>query len=89
MAIDTFKNFADSPMAPASDCFAVQPSDSAQLPRVTKALYIGTSGDVNLQCVQSGAAVTFRNVGAGSFLDVRAVAVLATGTTADHIGGPA
>lgn len=87
MPADNFSNFADSPSSPASNCFAITPSDSTQLALVTKALYIGTGGDVTLRSVQSGADVVFRNVATGSVLDVRASYVRATGTTAANIVG--
>lgn len=87
MPIDSFASFVDSPMAPASRCFAVVPSDEAELAEITKALYIGTAGDVVLRAVEAAADVTFRNVPAGAMLDVRVRAVRATGTTAADIVG--
>jgi len=82
-----FANFADSPLAPALDCFEVTPSDGKDLPMVTKALYVGTGGDVVLRAAKSGTDVTFRNVPSGYILDVRTLAVRATGTTAADIVG--
>lgn len=87
MAVDPFEKFAESPMAPASDCFAVSPSDADELPRVPKALYVGTAGDVNIVAVASETPVVLRNVTAGSILPIRVARVLASGTTADHIVG--
>jgi hypothetical protein len=84
---DPFAGQADSTMSPATRCFAVTPSDSADLPQATKALYVGTAGDVVLLSIDSAASVAFRNVPAGSILDVRARAVRATGTTAADIVG--
>jgi hypothetical protein len=87
MTRDPFENTADSPIAPAEVCFAVVPSDSADLTVVTKAIYVGTGGDVRLRSVRGGADVTFRKVADGSILDVRVLAVRATGTTATDIVG--
>ncbi len=87
MAVDPFENFAQSPMAPATDCFGILPSDVADLPSATKALYIGTGGDVNVLAVSASGPVVLRNVGAGTILPIRVAKVLASGTTADHIIG--
>lgn len=84
---DPFKSSADSPIAPAEDCFAIAPSNSADLTRATKAIYVGLAGDVALVPVRGSAAVVFRNVPAGSILDVRVRAIRATGTTAGDIVG--
>lgn len=87
MPVDSFSSFVDSPIAPASRCFSVVPSDDAELAVVTKALYVGSGGDVVLRAVDAVADVTFRNVSAGSTLDVRVRAVRAAGTTAADIVG--
>lgn len=73
---------ADSPISPATDCFAIAPSDSAELRRVTKAIYVGTGGDIVVRPLHAPADVTFRNLPAGGMIDVCAIAVRATGTTA-------
>lgn len=82
-----FYNYADSPTAPALLCYAITPSDSAELPHLTKALYIGEGGNVVLRSAQGDVDVTFANLPSGYILDVRAVAVRATGTTASAIVG--
>lgn len=87
MPVDSFASFVDSPMAPAAACFAVAPSDTLDLPQVTKAIYVGSGGDIVLVPVQGAAPVTFRNVPAGAILDVRVRAIRATGTTAADIVG--
>jgi hypothetical protein len=89
MIDDPYSSAAASPIAPAESCFAVTPSDAADLPRATKALYIGNAGDVSVCAVGDTQAVIFRNVSSGSFLDVRARAVRLTGTTATEILGMA
>ena len=77
----------DSPIAPAQNCFAIEPSDTAELAAVTKALFIGEGGDVTLRTLRGTADVTFRNLPNAYVLDVRAIAVRATGTSAGNIVG--
>jgi hypothetical protein len=89
MPIDRFGAYADSPDAPAAQAFAIVPSDGAELPAVTKAIYVGSSGDVTLRPVQGAVDVTYRNVPAGAYLTVRASHVRATGTTAGDLVGEA
>ena len=84
---DPFESAADSVTAPSEFCFPITPDDSLDLPQATKALYIGAGGDVTVLPVRNDAPVTFRSVAAGMVLDVRARAVLATGTTAANIVG--
>lgn len=87
MPQDPHGNAADSLVAPAQTCFSITPSDLAELALVTKAIYVGTGGDVTLRTVRGNQDVTFRNVPTGSILDVRATAVRAAGTSADDIVG--
>jgi len=87
MPKDTFQNSSDSLIAPAQVCFQVTPDDVIELEAVTKAIYVGQSGDVTLRAVDSSADVTFRNVQGGSILDVRVSAIRSTGTSAGDIVG--
>lgn len=82
MTTDPFAASTDSPIAPAEQCFAIVPHDSVPLPLATKAIFVGTGGDVTLRSVRGTSDVTFRNVVSGAVLDVRVSAVRATGTTA-------
>lgn len=82
-----FEQYADTPTAPALNCFAITPDDTADLALVTKAIYVGEAGDVVLRSAQGDADVTFRNVPEGYILDVRVLAVRATGTTAGSLVG--
>lgn len=84
---DPFERTANSPMAPAENCFAIAPSDVEELERATKAIYVGQAGDVAVVCVRDSAAVIFRNVPSGTILDLRARAIRAAGTTASDIVG--
>lgn len=84
---DAFSGTSDSPIAPASRCFAITPADGTDLVRVTKAIYVGTGGDISLVPVGDDQAVLFRNVPSGSVIDVRVARVNSTATTADDIVG--
>lgn len=87
MVEDAFAGFANSPMAPAEYGFAITPSDTVDLPKATKAIYVGTGGSIALVFVRGSSAVSFINVPDGAVLDVRAKAIRATGTTATNIVG--
>lgn len=87
VAMDPFESTVDSPIAPAQNCFAVTPHDTAPLPLVTKSIYVGEGGDLALRPLLGEAVVIFRNLQAGMTLDVRARTILATGTTASAIVG--
>lgn len=67
---------------PARNAETVTPSDTLDLPDVTRGLYVGGSGDVKVNMADTGAAVVFVLVPAGTLLPVRVSRVLATGTTA-------
>lgn len=70
-----------------TSAIAVTPSDSATL-RGVVGLYIGVAGDVAVLMTNDPAitaAVTFKNVPAGTVLHVRAKKVMLTGTTAASI----
>ena len=82
--MDAFSNSADSVSAPATRVAAVTPDDTAALPDIPKALYVGIGGDVAVQGTD-GADALFRNVPSGAILPIRAHYVRATGTTAAAI----
>lgn len=71
--------------SPARNAVTVTPSDTADLTSVSKALYVGVSGDVTVNTLGGATAVTFKAVPAGMILPVRCTRVLATGTTATSI----
>jgi hypothetical protein len=82
---DTFANHGAGLESPAFDAAAVTPHDTNDLTFTARALYVGTGGDVAAILKGDAAAVTFKNVPAGSILPVAAKRVLATGTTAANI----
>ena len=63
------------------------PDDTADLPAATKAIYVGSGGDVPLQLVGSDGEVVFSNVPTGTVLAVRVAAVRQTGTSAANLVG--
>lgn len=83
---DRFTHTSSGFSAPAADGFAIVPDDAADLAEVTRALYIGASGDLRL-VLAGGSEITFATLGAGTLLPVRARRVKATGTTAAGIVG--
>lgn len=87
MVTDRFDGYSNSLMAPAGVCFPIVPDDVAGLSEVTRAIYVGTTGNVVARAVNSTSDVTFANVPAGSILDIRVSHVRSTGTTAAQIVG--
>ena len=83
---DRFADRSPSTDGPAFHGFAITPSDSANLPEVTRGLYVGTAGAVRV-LMASGAEITFANIAAGTILPIRAQRVLASGTTATLVLG--
>jgi hypothetical protein len=67
---------------PISYAAAVTPSDSTDLATASRALYVGTAGNLAIVTV-GGSTVTL--VGASGWMPVRAARVLAAGTTASDI----
>jgi hypothetical protein len=81
---DTFSRFRTLPVDPATSAAAVTPHNTNDLTYVTRALYVGTGGDVKVNMADSG-TVTFVGVPTGTTLAVRASRVYSTGTTATDI----
>jgi hypothetical protein len=87
MPSDPFLSAADSLIAPARLAFTITPSDSVDLAAATKAIYVGTGGDLVLRAVGSTNDVTLKNVASGSVLAIRVQSVRVAGTTAADIVG--
>jgi hypothetical protein len=83
---DAFATFVPGLTAPAIRSESITPSDGGELAAVTRALFVGQSGDVRAQLI-SGPVVTFMNMQAGSVYPLRIRQVLATGTTAGGLVG--
>ena len=85
-ATDLLNGYADAPTAPARRLLSITPNDNNDLPFVTKWLWVGVVGNVNIQAVGDVGPVLL-TVPAGTWLPIRAARVLATGTTAGNIVG--
>lgn len=70
---------------PAVYAVAVTPSDNDDLANVSRALYVGGAGNVNVHMLGSRTAVVFSGVPAGTILPIRVRRVLSTSTTATQI----
>ena len=70
--------------APARRAKVVSPHDTNELVNMSRGLYVGTGGDVDLITAE-GDAVLFKNVPSGSILPVVVKQVKATLTTASNI----
>lgn len=80
--VDTFDSHAASITAPPSNAALVSPSDTADLPFVSRAIYVGTPGDVRVM-TQGGQDITYKALSGTKILRVERV--YATGTTAADI----
>jgi len=79
--MDQFKDFPATLTSPATNAIEIIPDDLNPLDMVTRALYVGQTGDISVE-MQSGQIVGFQNVQGGSILAIRTLKVRATGTTA-------
>lgn len=84
--MDTFKNQASSLEAPARDGATLTPSDSAPIAVMTRAVYVGTGGDLRVE-MAGGQELTFANVQGGTFLPLRITRLFQTGTNAGGVVG--
>jgi hypothetical protein len=70
---------------PPVSAFAVTPSDSVNLSKITKALWVGSTGDVTVMLANDTVPVLLK--GAIGLVPGAFVRVYATGTTATNIVG--
>ncbi|MBV1867637.1 MAG: hypothetical protein KUG69_06995 [Marinosulfonomonas sp.] len=82
--MDQFRDFPVTLTSPATNAMEAIPSDLDPLELVTRALYVGQTGNISVE-MQSGQIVDFQNVQGGSILAIRTLKVRATGTTATGI----
>ncbi|ARE42525.1 hypothetical protein RGUI_4208 (plasmid) [Rhodovulum sp. P5] len=83
---DEFARFNVSLTSPLVNGFAVTPDDSVDLQEVTRALYVGTGGDVAVE-LAGGASLVLKDMQGGSLYPIRVNRVLATNTTAAELVG--
>ncbi len=79
--MDQFKDFPVTLTSPATNASPVTPSDTQPLAFVSRAIYVGQTGDVSVE-MQSGQIVTFQNVQGGTILALRTLKIRQTGTSA-------
>jgi len=65
---------------PAHSAVAITPSDSTSIP-VTRAIYVGVTGNIAVKMAEDENTLTFANVPVG-ILPIQVSQVLSTGTTA-------
>jgi hypothetical protein len=80
---DQFRNFAPGLESPASNAVLVTPDDNADLTDASRALWIGTAGDLTVTML-GGQTLTFPNL-LGGWHPIRVTRVHATGTAASGI----
>lgn len=85
-ALDSYEYFTKSILAPLDEAFSVTPSDTADLPYVTRSLMVTAAGDVSV-VMKSGDTVTLPGLEPGTIYPIRVARVRATGTTATGIVG--
>jgi hypothetical protein len=88
-----------SPTTPARNGFLIVPTDNKLLPAYTRAIWVGTAGNLTVYLrgdpingmspitKAASGPVTFMNVPAGTKLEICASCVMATGTTAGALVG--
>lgn len=84
---DKFKRATKTIDSVAESGFEITPDDAADLPTVTRSVYVGTGGNLTCILVNDDTPVTFFNAVSGGILPFRVKKVLATGTTAADIRG--
>ncbi|HVX81683.1 MAG: spike base protein, RCAP_Rcc01079 family [Devosia sp.] len=82
---DRFASFSPGLDAPASEAFAITPSDSDDLAEVTRALYVGQGGDLVVE-MATGVEVTFAAVPSGALLPLRVIRVKTASTASQIVG---
>lgn len=83
---DYFSNFSPGLESPANNAFAITPSDTVDLPVVTRAIYVGGGGSIAVILAGDASSVTLVAVPVGSFLAIRAKRVLASTTATNLVG---
>lgn len=82
-AKDTYVNYSPAISGPIAKAVAVTPSDSVDLEFVTRAIYVGTTGNI-AAVMPGGNVVTFSNVPVG-WHPLRVSRINSTSTTASDI----
>ena len=83
-AVDTFLASETNLNGPYCDAAAVVPNDAADLATLSRALYVGTTGDITVTMAGGEANVLIKAAPVG-ILPLRVSRVWATGTTATNL----
>ena len=68
--------------SPGTRAEPIVTSDTVDMSESPRSIYVGGAGDVKMNGLNGGSAVTFKNVPAGSLIPFRPNRIYATGTTA-------
>ncbi|AEI92628.1 MULTISPECIES: spike base protein, RCAP_Rcc01079 family [Roseobacter] len=83
---DPFKHHSPGLNAPAFGAFEIAPDDGTPLSHVTRAVYVGTEGNLTVTMAH-GQTVNLTSVQPGMIYPIRCTVVHQTGTTASGIVG--
>jgi len=81
-----FNSHGSSVTGPITDGFAITPDDTGSLTEVTRAIYVGQTGNLRVETMEE-ADLTFENIPGGTMLALRVRRVLSSGTTASALLG--
>ncbi|MEL6957811.1 MAG: hypothetical protein AAGL89_02525, partial [Pseudomonadota bacterium] len=84
--LDHFSDFDTTPNSPIAGGFDVTPSDSTDLPQVTRGIMVSAAGDVFVT-LKSGDQLILPGLTPGVIYPVRVARVWAAGTSATGIKG--
>lgn len=71
-----------NPTDPSIELASISTSDTVDLVKACRAIYVGGGGNINILAAGDSAPVLLSNVSAGTILPIRAKRVYATSTTA-------
>ena len=83
-ATDNFSRQQTLTSDPATNAVLISPNDSTDLVAVTRAVYVGTTGNMKVTMQDSG-TVLFTGIPAGTTLPIRVSRIWSTTTTASTI----
>ena len=83
--LDNFKLHTERLDSPGMNAIEVIPSNSAPLAKVSRAIYIGGSGDLVVEMLGGQTPITFVGVSAGCILPIRVTKVLTATSATDLV----
>jgi len=83
--LDDFKLHTERLDSPGVSAIEITPSDSTLLAKVSRAIYIGGSGNLAVEMLGGQTPIVFVGVSAGCILPIRVTKVLSTSTTATNL----